>query len=128
MKKIPTEGIGAYIAEITPAIDRVIKKTEETYTAHEIIEALVLGKMTLWQDPRGYVVTEVCGDVYNIGICVGVDIDGWIDEIIAVTKADAKKQNCRYIQEIGRRGWVKKMARFGFKEKGTIMRCELWAV
>jgi len=122
---VPQSEVGRHFAQITPMIKRVIDKTEEVYGVGDILEGLAKGKMRLWLNDNGIVITEVSGNVFNIGLCAGDNIDGWIDEIISECKKSAKANGCEYIQEVGRRGWVKKMAKFDFKESGTIMRCKL---
>ena len=125
MKKVPTDEVGKQLAYISPLIQKAIDKTNEIYTTTDILERLIKGEMDLWLNPNGIVITQCTPPILNIGICVGENIDDWIEEIVDRLKFEARASGCAYLQEIGRRGWVKRMEKLGFKEQATIMRCKV---
>ncbi len=93
----------------------------------EIVDRLNVGTMQMWligdeESLRvlGVLLTEVQDyaktKVLNVHLCGGENLDDWFPHWETLEEW-GKEQGCEFITATGRRGWKRKLAPLGFKEK-----------
>jgi len=111
---------------IKPYIDSALSYSLGEMTANEVRRNGVNGSyLFLYFKGKGLATVEAV-DYRNKTILwcpqvAGEDLDEWIDELWDVLLNLAKEKNAKEIAIHGRRGWLKKLAPYGFKEQYTTM-------
>jgi len=117
-------------AILKPYIDKALSYSMGEMTANEVRRNGVNGEylfLVFHRDNEMLGVTTVESVVYptkTIIFCpqvAGKDFDEWSDKLWDVLQNLAKEKNAKEIAIHGRRGWLKKLAPYGFKEQYTTM-------
>lgn len=98
-------------------------------TAEDIRAAIENRSMQLWGihdgDLKAVMVTEII--IYpsckrlRVVLVGGHEMDSWLDVVIAELDEFKDKNACDGIEILGRRGWVKKLASYGYQEYQTVV-------
>ena len=89
------------------------------------------GHATCWliwldESPAGLVVLErYAGESAGIAITAGERLDEWEAPVMALCKAWARDQGARVLEVRGRRGWLRRLAKYGFKWAGDCLSVEV---
>lgn len=105
-------------AGVEPLIDAAIKRWLPLMDTDDVLKSLHKDIMQLWiayDDEKkklyGAVVTEILpypkAKMCNVFLLGGNDIRLWKDEMGAAIEDFAKKENCAFLQAMGREGWHK---------------------
>lgn len=110
-------------------LQQAIRLNGGALTADDVYNAIASKDMQLWGvhngDLKSVIVTEIINypsrKRLNIVLIGGHEIEDW-ESIAESTLCEFAKENmCDSLQIIGRRGWVKRMAKYGYKEYATVV-------
>lgn len=95
-------------------------------TADEVLEGIEAGLVALWlvlEDgkPVASFTTMVEGNGLTWFTVGGEGVDRWLPDVDRVIAKLARAMGCRWAQMRGRRGWLKKLGPFGWKETAVTM-------
>ena len=122
--------------DINKYLEKVIPHTGGRYYKEDIIVALHSDAMHLWiafdgdnEKIDGIVVTHFT--VYprkkalTILLCAGEKLNNWYDVMLKQLEEFSKVNSCTLISSGGRKGWVRRMKKDGFKQSFFIAEKEL---
>jgi len=125
---VPKEDIERLWPMIKPYIDRVLNHTFGEYNAEDVKEKAINGNIVFFIVTIGGEVKSVISaelveapqkKYMNILTTSGKDFDVWIQEAVDTIINVAKEQGAQDITMVGRKGWLRKMEKYGFKHKYT---------
>lgn len=119
--------------QVKPHIDAALYYTKGEMVAEGIKEKLLTGEdLLLLAVEDGILASIVCEIVQTATIkvchvvaCGGVRADIWLDKWYEIIVPLAKEQGCQRISLSGRKGWEKKLKRYGFEHAYTTLDQEL---
>jgi len=119
--------------EVEPLIKKVLNKQQNGYTVDNIKEMLLKEELQLWTSYDGTQIKSICithiciypqHKICEVFMCAGQEIDSWLDFIEDI-QAWAKSLGCDFMEIQGRRGWERKMQKYGYHLESVILRKEL---
>jgi hypothetical protein len=99
-------------------------------SAADVFDRIVQRRMTLWGiydrgRLSGAMVTQIetgsRGKALNVIALGGSDMDQWLEPLIEALTAYGKNNRCRYIFEMGRRGWLRVLDKHGWVDGPATM-------
>ena len=110
-------------------IEAALYYTKGEIAAEDIKEKLLTGEdLLLLAIEDGILASIVCEivqtatiKVCHIVACGGVRADVWLDRWNEIIVPLAKEQDCQRISLSGRKGWEKKLGKYGFKHAYTTL-------
>ncbi len=130
---VQKEGIDQKWDEVEPLIKKVLIKQQNGYTIDNIKEMLLKEELQLWTSYdetqiQGICITHIAiypqHKICEVFMCAGQEIDSWLDFIEQI-QTWAKSLNCDFMEIQGRRGWERKMQKYGYSFENVILRKEL---
>lgn len=127
--QVPREDINYVWQQVEPL---VIKALDDTYTARDVLDGIILNKFQLfisWNNNKveSAVVTEVADyprkRILRYVLAGGDNLDNWLESIQNKIEEFAINNYCQAIEVAGRKGWLRKLK--GFEQKIYIMSKEL---
>lgn len=127
--QVPREDINYVWQQVEPL---VIKALDDTYTARDVLDGIILNKFQLfisWNNNKveSAVVTEVADyprkRILRYVLAGGDNLDNWLEPIQNKIEEFAINNYCQAIEVAGRKGWLRKLK--GFEQKIYIMSKEL---
>lgn len=117
-------------SKLEPFLERVISITDGRATLAETLNRALKREATLWiaYDPetlvtKGAMLTKVNqyadARFLTVEMLAGDDFDDWIILAHDAFTTYATHCNCKGLECVGRSGWVRKLRRFGWREKFT---------
>jgi hypothetical protein len=115
----------------SPFIERALYHARGKFVLDDIKKNLENRIMQLWlaftnEDLSACFVTHVLDfpqeRTLEIVFCGGDELDIWDEPVWEVISDYGRTNKCKSCEVIGRRGWKKKLAKFGFEEVQTIFR------
>lgn len=106
---------------IEPHLVRVLAQFDYGSDPEHILLDAVNGRREIWQiaDYDAIAVTEICTlpkfSVLDISLVCGDNMDTWLEPLLDQLTQYAKASGCRYIDGFGRKGWTRKLEKYGFK-------------
>jgi len=95
------------------------------YTLEEIFDMLADGSAQAWNVDKLYAITSINRYAYGKVCCIwlmgGRMEQSALEKGLEMISAFAKHNACKYIEVMGRKGWVKKLAPLGFTESYTVV-------
>lgn len=79
------------------------------------IDAVFITEITNYDDAKVCIVV----------VLAGTGLDKWLSQVEDTICRFAKSHDCEYVQLKGRRGWVKELKKYGWKESSVTMAKEL---
>ena len=77
------------------------------------------------EDLLSVVTLEIVHKPLKKMVCImtagGEELDMWLDEVLKVTEVLAKEQNADSIYINGRRGWLRKLDKYGYDHAYTVL-------
>lgn len=119
------ESVGAAWPMFKAYAEKVIPLTRDRRTANKFLYDLMDNRETLLlvfdgSSPVGFCTTQIVDydDVrlLQVKMLAGDLFKYWIDDMHETLEAFAKENGCQGMELIGRRGWIKKLERFGWTE------------
>lgn len=108
---------------------------ESDNDVREFLAGAVLGRglvssITLGELEVGTVACELIRDrngdrVLWVRYLVGERMDYWLGDLTAWLQEVARAEGCTRIGLSGRRGWIRELSRFGYKDAATVLLCEV---
>lgn len=126
---VARETIDEVWPDVLPMIEAVAKRAGCIWTVDSVRERLKAGTMQLWVATvgdrfGGIVVTDVhpsaAGKTCSLPIIWGDRLDQWIDRL-DVIEAWAREAGCVRLEGIGRDGWQKPLAPFGWRKTAIVI-------
>ena len=118
--------VNSEIERCRPWIEAALKRSGDLNTWAEVYSGICSGKMQLWPEERGCIITEIV--VYPNTKALHVFLAGGeLDEILQMTenvKEWAKLQGCSFASFDGRFGWQKPLEKIGWKPHSITMHLE----
>lgn len=117
--------------EIEPEIRRVTDRFDIGEKPEHIRERLRNREQQLWlcNGLDGVCVSEIKVHpefkVLAFPIIAGEDMSQWLDDLVDIARAYAKHHNCKYIEGYGRKGWLRALNEYGFKDYAITTRLEI---
>lgn len=124
------EGVAHMVSEmqrLRHVMERALPYTHRTHEINDLVLLVLQGRARLWTTANSFCIVErvVYPRQVNYHVFLaGGDLDelrGLHEEVIVAAKADGAGA----ITLTGRRGWVKALAEWGWKEEYATMRLEL---
>lgn len=125
--------IDTFWQEVEPFINKALEYNHGEFTTEDIYGWLKNQKMQLWvvheNGIQAAAVTEVViyprKKIVRILALAGNGFDEWSDDLQALFEFWGKKLDADGIEIIGRRGWIKKLEKYGYSEAHTVLKKEL---
>ena len=119
--------------QVKPHIEAALYYTKGEISSEQIKDKLLKGEdLLLLAIEDGILASIVCEivqtatiKVCHIVTCGGVRADVWLDKWHETIVPLAKEQGCKRISLSGRKGWEKKLGKYGFKHAYTTLDQEL---
>ena len=127
---IPRQDISGLWPVIEPYIDRALKFTFGEYKSNDVKDKAMDGHVIFFVVSKDGLIQSVISaemvetphkKYMNIVTTAGINFDEWIDDTVDTIIAVAKEQGAEDITMIGRKGWLRKMKKYGFKHKYTAL-------
>lgn len=131
---IPAELVETAWPTIAPMFQKAIDEGSDEYDIDDLycmIEENEVLPLAVLFEGRIVAAIGLKLDVYPIKrvltilIAGGAQMDEWLTEVMAVIKRLAQEQQADSIRVAGRRGWVKALRDYGYKEIHTTVEMEL---
>ncbi len=115
--------------QLIPLFEKVLPYNNEEMTLEDIKLDLDRGDMQLFvvcipNEIVALVTTEIVEypqhSALNICHCAGDHLEAWI-ELEPMLVEHAKRNNCKAIELRGRKGWVKKLQDYNYREKNVTL-------
>ena len=123
---VPVVDIGKAWDQCKPFLSQATDRSggrETTFTLYSKIKA---GTSTLWiMMVDNKIIASATTEVtqyrnLNVSFLGGSDMDIWLTEFINQLKIYANYNNCSKIELFGRKGWLRELKPFGFKQEPYI--------
>jgi hypothetical protein len=135
---IPSERINEVWEECEPYIEMGNGKSRDEMSVMDIYERLSEARMQLWlifNDKKEIVsvlTTEIIEypqkTMCRIVTLGGKDLDIWVEEWLDTIEAWALEKGCVAMETVCRKGFIKKLERFGYENAYTVLVKELRTV
>jgi hypothetical protein len=111
-------------------VERGLEHEFALISAADVFDRIVQRRMTLWGiydrgRLSGAMVTQIetgsRGKALNVIALGGSDMDQWLEPLIEALTAYGKNNRCRYIFEMGRRGWLRVLDKHGWVDGPATM-------
>lgn len=132
------EGIPSTRAEriwplVSPLFQRIVSEFDPGYSTDDLLEKVKTQKGQLWvcatDTLHAAAITEIkvlpAYKVLHVIACAGGQMNLWLPHLLNVFDFYAKEHDCLYVTCSGRRGWVRSLSKFGWKEEFTTVRKQL---
>lgn len=128
---IPSNEVLNIWSAVEPSIQAALDQEDTGYNAEDILTRIQTRDMQLWVHPVAVAVTEIHQlprfkklVLVTLG---GSDMDAWIEDLMEVLGNYAKGINCKYLEQWGRKGWLRVNEKYQLGGKPTfqVMRIEL---
>lgn len=120
--------------DVEPLLQRAIKYSDDKFDTQSIYEALIARDMQLWvattatHEIKAFAITEIVDyptkTVMLIMFAAGFQMEKWL-HYIHVLKRYAYHHKCDSIEIYGRKGWAKKLAKYGYEQIHAVYRLDL---
>ena len=134
---IPSQEIDEIWEACEPFIERASKKGQSEMTSEDIYNFCKDAKMQLWivfdseANIKAVVTTEIINypkkKVCRIITLGGEEIDNWLHSI-TVIEAWAEEKGCHAIETFCRKGFIKKLEKYGYEQTYTVLGKELTTI
>lgn len=107
---------------IGPLLQRVLDKFDYGSDASDIYADVISGRRVMWSinDLEGLAVLSVTNlpkfSTLDVDCLAGDNMDKWLAPFIDQLTKYAKVLGCKYVDASGRKGWIRQLKQFGFKE------------
>lgn len=127
----------ASVAQFTPVFQEQIQQAFDANflggDAAEAIDSILsedAGMLTVWLEGETEPIAFCCldtmptneGDYLRVVSLTGTRMDRWLDELVLVLRQAAEINNTRGVMFMGRKGWRKKLKKYGFTPVQDILR------
>jgi hypothetical protein len=112
----------------TPFLQKAIDLNRGEFDIDDIYQAIKAKDMQLWGihdgELKAVMVTEII--IYpklkrlRVVLNGGILIDTWLDVVMETLDRFKEAHGCKDVEILGRRGWVKKLAKYGYREYQTV--------
>ena len=135
---IPSDRINEVWEECEPYIEMANGKSRDEMTSHDIYARLSEARMQLWlifndkKEIISVLTTEIIEypqkTMCRIVTLGGKDLDIWVEEFLDTIEAWALEKGCVAMETVCRKGFIKKLERFGYENAYTVLVKELTTV
>jgi DNA-dependent RNA polymerase auxiliary subunit epsilon len=126
---VPIENIDDIWEQCSPLLQKATDRSNNRETIESLYSKIKSGQSRLWCISIGsYILGAATTEVIqyanfrslNVSFLGGSKMNLWLDKFIEELKVYAKFNECSYIEFIGRKGWLKSLSCFGFKQEPNI--------
>jgi len=133
---VPQEHITQIYPDIEKYVDRMVPTAYGRFEKIDLVNDILSGKATLWvimdeEDDNklyGIIFTEWSHyprkKMLSISFAAGDKLDSWIEESLKVLENWAVDNDCDAMEITGRKGWVKKLEDYDWKQEFIIVKKE----
>jgi hypothetical protein len=120
---VPIESIGLVWDRCKPFLTKATDKSGGRETILTLYSKLKLGFSVLWIIMiDGFVVGSLTTEVtdwksLHVSFLGGTDMNVWLPELIKQLREYALYNHCTSIEQTGRKGWLKALESYGFKDQ-----------
>jgi len=135
---IPSERLNEVWEDCEPYIAMGNGKSRDEMSVTDIYERLSEARMQLWlvfnedKDIISVLTTEIIDyprkTVCRIVTLGGKDLDIWVEDWLETIEAWALENDCVAIETVCRKGFIKKLERFGYENAYTVLVKELTTI
>lgn len=114
-------------AEVEPILNKSLRRTDQGFSAEDVLTRLQNQDMQLWWIP-GYAVAitqiNVLPQFKTLAVVhvAGEQMDLWFENLMSVLEEFGRGNDCKYAEEFGRPGWKKVGEKLGWKPVYQVMR------
>ena len=121
-------------SEVSPFIQLGLDYAQNELDLEDVLEGIKKNRivpivMGYHGEILAVVTMEVCNKprkrIMTLMTCGGAELDSWLDEFMDVAYNLAIEQKCDAIYINGRRGWERKLKRYGYNTAYTVLTREL---
>lgn len=108
--------------KIEPLLQRVLDRFDYGSDPDDILVDVINGRRMVWSinDFEGVAVLSVTNlpnfSTLDVDCLAGDNMNEWLTPFINQLTKYAKVLGCKYVDSSGRKGWIKQLKQFGFKE------------
>lgn len=131
---IPKDRVDEIWGVAEPIVARVLPHNREAYATDDVLADIKEGTSLLLMIMEGEecIATLVCTfefqknkKVLHVPIACGDRADEWLPIAHEVVPSIAREFGCAMVTGRGRKGWLRKLAKFGYKELYTVFGAEV---
>ena len=108
---IPSSEVLSVWNDVEPRIRRALDVEDTGYNTEDILTSLQTRDMQLWVHPHAVAVTQIQVLprfkkllLVTLG---GANMDEWIQELMDLLRLFGMDNDCKYLEQHGRKGWLK---------------------
>lgn len=111
---------------LKPHIETALAHSAGEYIAEDLLDLALATQAQLWAAlADGAVVGAACTQLIDyprkrslhVIALAGREFDGWAGRCVAESNAFARSQGCDFIRITGRRGWARRLRKYGYTER-----------
>ncbi len=116
---------------IEPLLARVLDRFDYGSNASDLLLDFMNEERQLWSinDLDAIAVTQISKlprfSVLDVPLMAGSGMKEWMDDLVQTLREHAREQGCKYMDGFGRKGWTKRLHRYGFKPYSYDVRLEV---
>jgi hypothetical protein len=128
---VPPQNVAHIWGQVEPLLLKAILYDDFSYDGQNLLDGILKKDMQLWISWKDKVESAVLTQIIDypkFKVCRwflagGSKMKYWIDELTHQVETWAKQNNCKRIELVGRRGWMKKLK--DYEAKHIVMTKEL---
>jgi hypothetical protein len=125
---IPSNFVSQVWPRVSHHVMAAVEYVDSGFNEQDILERLLSRDFQLWivgQYQAACVTQITIYPQHKVCLVValgGEGMDEWLDELMDTVEDWAAQNGCRYVEEYGRKGWLKVGKKRGYGEVYTVMR------
>lgn len=127
---VPPSLLNTCLDQVGPILLRAVQRTGGRWKIQHAIDKIESGEQQLWvsfegQKIYGVVTTRIAsypaGPRLDIVYCAGDNLREWMADMLALLERWGRDNQCVGVELVGREGWVKMLAPFGYEKRYIVM-------
>jgi hypothetical protein len=138
VNQVPPEQVDLVWTRVEPVLSRAVRRGRGHFTTRDLRRAVVRGEQQLWMvTEEGRLIAALVSEVnlspakrgtLTVYCGAGRNARGWVGDAVATIGAYARGRGCAELRVVGRRGWERHLAPYGFSPEAIVfVRDEVFA-
>lgn len=131
IRLVPSQDLPKVWPQAVPQIERILERFDYGSSTDDILINLMTGTRQLWEvnGGEGYAITRINNlpqfSVLDVSLLAGHNMGDWLEPLIDQLHMYAKALGCKYMDGFGRKGWTRKLEKYGFRPYSYDVRLEI---
>lgn len=126
VSRVKTYDIDLVYPKVIKLIEKALEYNDEGFSVQSVYRDLKKGKYQLWvvfnKEYKAICITGLLrNDVLRIILLGGSDFDSWKDELDSILADWGRDKGAKFIDLVGRKGWLRKLKKLNYKPKLYIL-------